>query len=226
MRACFFHSLFLFSSRIYLLATPLLSPCYLLAISLLPPYYPLATILLPSCYLLPTFFLLSCYLLPSGFLEHTLNVASSYLPRTFPVPCHYFVFTKRINPLQIVLYCFRIVNYEFWISFFQLSFSCRCLKPERNPKASRRNLTTSISRRWRRLRSVTVGRNDLRDRTPSTASTLKECPISCNGRPLSGSVIFVSFQSADPTDAAVTERWRFQRHSEVAYDLWFAFAIE
>ena len=35
---------------------------------------------------------------------------------------------------------------------------------------------------------------------------LKECPISCNGRPLSGSVIFVSFQSADLTDAAVTER--------------------
>ena len=165
------------------------------------------------------------------YLGCTLDVPSPYLPRTLDVPCHYFVFTKRINPLQIVLYCFRIVNYELWIMnseflFFQLSFSCRCLNPERNPKASRRNLTTSISRRWRRLRSVTVGRNDLRDRTPSTASTLKECPISCNGRPLSGSVIFVSFQSADPTDAAVTERWRFLRHSEVAYDLWFAFAIE
>ena len=40
----------------------------------------------------------------------------------------------------------------------------------------------------------------------STVSTLKDCPISCNGRPLSGSMIFVVFQSADPTDSAVTER--------------------
>ena len=83
-------------------------------------YYPLATILLPSSYYLPTYFLLSCYLLPSGFLEHTLNVASSYLECTLDVPCRYFVFTKRINPSQIVLYCFHllIVNSEFL--FFQL----------------------------------------------------------------------------------------------------------
>ena len=119
MRACFFRSLFLFSSRIYLLATSLLPPCYLLATPLLPPCY-------PSCYLLPTFFLLSCYylatiLLPSSYylvtyfllaslniplmlLHRTLDVPSPYLPRTLDVPCHYFVFTKRINPLQIILY--------------------------------------------------------------------------------------------------------------------------
>ena len=44
------------------------------------------------------------------------------------------------------------------------------------------------------------------EKEPSTVSTLKECPISRNGRPLSGSMIFVVFLSADPADAAVTER--------------------
>ena len=31
-------------------------------------------------------------------------------------------------------------------------------------------------RRWKRLRSITVGRNDLRSKTQFAASTLKECP--------------------------------------------------
>ena len=35
-------------------------------------------------------------------------------------------------------------------------------------------------RRWKRLRSVTVGRNDLRKSHQPTTSTLKECPICCN----------------------------------------------
>ena len=65
----------------------LLSSCYYLATFFLPSSYLLATILLPSSYYLVTYFLLA-----------SLNIPLMLLHRTLDVPCHYFVFTRRINP--------------------------------------------------------------------------------------------------------------------------------
>ena len=60
--------------------------------------------LLPSSYYLPTILLLSCYYLATYFLLASLNIPLMLLHRTLDVPSHYFVFTKRIFLIVIILY--------------------------------------------------------------------------------------------------------------------------
>ena len=47
------------------------------------------------------------------------------------------------------------------------------------PKGRKNSPEPRVTDAGRRLRSVTVGRNELRHKTPSATSTLKECP-NCN----------------------------------------------
>ena len=66
--------------------------------------------------------------------------------------------------------------------------------------------------RWRRHRSVTVGRNDLRMVCVQARCTLKECPsVGTDGRLLQSRFCRHSLPSGGASHTSVTERWRFQR---------------
>ena len=75
--------------------------------------FPLATFLLSPCYPLATP-LLSAYLDVSWiYLESTFLLSAFFLPSFYLLPTHHFVFTKRTNQLQIILYWSWDFNFKF-----------------------------------------------------------------------------------------------------------------